>query len=149
MANVACRMPTRIFEAYNIGAERELHQRKTLCRLAFLLQLSAAELAQKRLLHSSFSGQSVTRSCTPELFFPFRIATRRHRLGQPCAVSRIFVLARANHICQKQHTFNSVSCTFLLGSSCRGAANRLPHSSLRIVCFRTQPVDKCFLTAGA
>ena len=47
--------------------------------------------------------------------FPSTTATQRHRLGQPCAVSRKFVFGRGNHICQRQHTFNTVSCALFAG----------------------------------
>ena len=77
-----------------------------------------------------------------EAAFSFRTATQRHRLGQPCAVSRILGFARRNHICQKQHTFNTMSCILLLGSLCSGAANRLSYRFLPSVCWRTKPYGK-------
>ena len=66
-------------------------------------------------------------------------AAQRHKLWLASAVSREFIFGRGNHICQKHHTFNTVSFTCLLNSLCSDAANRLPHGFLASVCWRTKP----------
>ena len=130
-------MPTQTFEPYNIEGESVLQTQRNVA-----VKRSYGSFPQQYHLKGNtkfFFSWAVSGKILQTGTVLLRTTAQRHKLRQPCAVSKEFVFGRGNHSCQKHHTFSAVSWTFLLGSLCSGAANRFLHRCLPSVCWQTKP----------